>query len=423
MIKRTILSDGKSIWHLNGRHVNLKDIEAETKALNIQIDNLCQVLAQDRVQDFAKLNKQELLEATQKAVGKEGMSEIHSKLKTLQRQQKELETQLAADKRRRDQEHDHVERLRGAVEKMEKRRGIEEEAEACRLKMNLIEYKNKVEEVKQFKELKKAAETKVEKIREQIEPFTKKIAEAERKHKEVKNKQNGMERKIRDLAESVKEPRDQLETFRHEILELEVDQEKRMKQAGSQQDDEAKVRQNISKFRNDISSLLSTSEADNKIRCRQLKQEMTTLGQQIHAGNSQKYQIDLEIGELQSQLQGISRKIEKLADVKQVRMRQLRDVHQDAFKAALWVEQNRAKFREPVYLPMMVELDVNPTYARYAENAIGFQDMVAIVCESKEDMKDIVDCCRKQQNLKINVLHADPDTPPSRSRYTFDEVK
>ena len=37
--------------------------------LDIQVDNLCQFLPQDRVQDFAKMNKQQLLENTLKTVG------------------------------------------------------------------------------------------------------------------------------------------------------------------------------------------------------------------------------------------------------------------------------------------------------------------------------------------------------------------
>lgn len=37
--------------------------------LNIQINNLCMILPQDRVQDFTKMNKKQLLEHTQKSVG------------------------------------------------------------------------------------------------------------------------------------------------------------------------------------------------------------------------------------------------------------------------------------------------------------------------------------------------------------------
>lgn len=40
------------------------------KEYNIQIDNLCTFLPQEKVQDFAKLNPQQLLEHTEKTVGK-----------------------------------------------------------------------------------------------------------------------------------------------------------------------------------------------------------------------------------------------------------------------------------------------------------------------------------------------------------------
>ena len=40
--------------------------------LNIQVGNLCQFLPQDKVADFAKMNQQELLENTEKAVSVSG---------------------------------------------------------------------------------------------------------------------------------------------------------------------------------------------------------------------------------------------------------------------------------------------------------------------------------------------------------------
>lgn len=45
-------------------------IEDLVSKLNIQVDNLCQFLPQDRVADFSKMNPQLLLENTEKCVGK-----------------------------------------------------------------------------------------------------------------------------------------------------------------------------------------------------------------------------------------------------------------------------------------------------------------------------------------------------------------
>jgi isochorismate hydrolase len=44
-------------------------IEKMTTDLSIYMDNLCQFLSQERVQDFSKMNAKELLLNTQKTVG------------------------------------------------------------------------------------------------------------------------------------------------------------------------------------------------------------------------------------------------------------------------------------------------------------------------------------------------------------------
>lgn len=80
------------IWRLNGKHINQKDIMDVISKFRIQVNNLCQFLPQDRVQDFAKMNNRELLINTQKSVGHEELSELHQQLITLRAAYKELES-------------------------------------------------------------------------------------------------------------------------------------------------------------------------------------------------------------------------------------------------------------------------------------------------------------------------------------------
>lgn len=55
----------------------------EVAAFKIQVGNLCQFLPQDRVQDFAKMNAQELLENTQISVCPTHISDMLAELKQL----------------------------------------------------------------------------------------------------------------------------------------------------------------------------------------------------------------------------------------------------------------------------------------------------------------------------------------------------
>lgn len=47
MIHREIhVENNQSLWMLNGRHCNQKNVEEEVKSLHIQVSNLCQFLPQ-----------------------------------------------------------------------------------------------------------------------------------------------------------------------------------------------------------------------------------------------------------------------------------------------------------------------------------------------------------------------------------------
>ena len=94
----------------------MKDI---ARSLNIQIDNLCQFLPQDKVVEFAAMTPIELLNSTQRAVASEEMSNMHEQLKRIRKDQKEVQLSVNTDQdmlnnlesRQRMQEAD-VQRLR-----------------------------------------------------------------------------------------------------------------------------------------------------------------------------------------------------------------------------------------------------------------------------------------------------------------------
>ena len=70
MIKlaRTITKKGETFWSVDDQNVDLKYVRKVLDEYHIQIENLCQFLPQERVQDFSKMNQKELLVSTLKAV-------------------------------------------------------------------------------------------------------------------------------------------------------------------------------------------------------------------------------------------------------------------------------------------------------------------------------------------------------------------
>ncbi|KAI9271590.1 P-loop containing nucleoside triphosphate hydrolase protein, partial [Phascolomyces articulosus] len=81
VIQRNITkSNNASSWRLNGRHAPQKDVLAIVNQLNIQVDNLCQFLPQDKVAEFAQLTPPALLEKTQEAAGATDLLKWHQNL-------------------------------------------------------------------------------------------------------------------------------------------------------------------------------------------------------------------------------------------------------------------------------------------------------------------------------------------------------
>jgi chromosome segregation ATPase len=61
------------------------------KKLNIQVDNLCHFLPQDRVPDFSRLTPSERLEETERALGSYKLLDLHHQLIKLGQEIIELE--------------------------------------------------------------------------------------------------------------------------------------------------------------------------------------------------------------------------------------------------------------------------------------------------------------------------------------------
>ncbi|TBU28691.1 P-loop containing nucleoside triphosphate hydrolase protein, partial [Dichomitus squalens] len=81
VIRRNLFSNSKSApFMLNGRSSSGKDINAKMAELNVQVNNLCAFLPQDRVAEFARMTPQQLLRETQRAAGNPNLTAWHDTL-------------------------------------------------------------------------------------------------------------------------------------------------------------------------------------------------------------------------------------------------------------------------------------------------------------------------------------------------------
>lgn len=81
-------------WKLNGQAANKTKIKEFTQQLNIDINNLCQILPQERVVEFSRLSPKNLLLSTEKSIGDVHMYENHMKLIKLSEELSEFDQKI-----------------------------------------------------------------------------------------------------------------------------------------------------------------------------------------------------------------------------------------------------------------------------------------------------------------------------------------
>lgn len=133
---RVIRKEGnKSTFSLNGSAKPRKDIQEFARSMNIQIDNLCQFLPQDKVVEFAAMTPVELLQSTQRAAAAPEMLQLHEDLKNLRARQKEIMISSRGDREDLRNLEGRQEMQRADVERLKQRDQIKRKVawmEKCR---------------------------------------------------------------------------------------------------------------------------------------------------------------------------------------------------------------------------------------------------------------------------------------------------
>lgn len=134
-IKRKISRKGSgeaSSWALNNKTVTETRIKEVIKSLNIQVDNLCQFLAQERVCQFTGLNPQTLLRETEKAISDAALFDQHEQLISWGKNDKELEQKISTF-------NDQIQVLKGTVDRLEDQVQRMNRREELREKLTILE--------------------------------------------------------------------------------------------------------------------------------------------------------------------------------------------------------------------------------------------------------------------------------------------
>uniref|UniRef100_F7FZ50 Structural maintenance of chromosomes protein 5 n=1 Tax=Ornithorhynchus anatinus TaxID=9258 RepID=F7FZ50_ORNAN len=377
VIKREIhIAGNQSSWFVDTKPATQKVVEELIAGLNIQVGNLCQFLPQDKVGEFAKLSKIELLEATEKSIGPPEMYKFHCELKNFREREKELEEYEHVRK-----EHEEAKQKRDS--KKEEIRTLKEAQFPLTQKISEIDQHSKNLET-QIKETTAAAKETSQKCKEKQDAM-------ERKDKQIEESQQAL--KIKQVQEMARQERI---SNTHKMIE---DWQSELKNTGSSENLQAQI---------DL--------VNNDLRC--LEAEKATIDGEI--ADQQRERENLE-----REKQSMTDHIQSLENQMSLKEEKLKGRYPDTYNAIMWLRKNKDRFKQMVCEPMMLLINMKDNRnAKYVENHISANDMRAFVFENQDDMETFLQEVRDNQHLRVNTVIAPNSShaakTPSRS---LDELR
>ncbi|KAH9499281.1 Structural maintenance of chromosomes protein 5 [Bulinus truncatus] len=413
IIGREIYKNKASHWTYNGKSTTQKAIEELVLSLNIQVGNLCQFLPQEKVADFAKMTQQELLENTEKAIGKNELYETHQKLKEARQTARVFELDVEKHLQELDQLKQKNARLKEDVRCYHDRKNFLKKVEILKMKKPWLEYhylkdsydRGKAERDKKAEDLKQA--------KKHILPLERKHASL-KKEIEVLNKESAeLSQKMRSESKDVEDHVQIMNTITEKMADAKNDFESKLKEEETRKQKLHDLQEQLKALE---SALAQMKDSDSQTTLRNLDKVSKEINNVNHSITSVQADGDIlrrEIQTLREEKKGSELRLQSILDVNNRRLELLRTLHIDTYEAVKWLRDNKSLFKYTIHEPMLISLNVNkPDNARLVESHISFNDLKAFVCEDPDDLSLFMKKMTDTLHLKVNAVKA-PSQPVS----------
>ena len=363
-------SKTKTIWTLNGRVTTGKQVTDLVRKLNIQTDNLCQFLPQDKVHDFSKMNSKQLLGRTIDAIGDNQLKEDHERLKSMQNDVFASEDHYRMKLTALNDNRKKAEDLEKDVKNLEEKEKIERKIKLLEIRRewNLSEEAKK--NMRDAEERRKAVEKKIKDEEKKLAPIQKEIQqyekEAQKLQASVRQDQEAFRASMgpaKNKADRIEQVRDEMDNLDNRMNEILAEQEEKKTKIREMNSEIERIKREIDNEDTNEQNPQGGSSAE------KMAADMNTVKSDLKSFQNESArlatlvsELKMETKALESKMSGVNASKNTLLNVDKQKMEILREripQGKDASQSIQWVENNRNKFRGNVYTPIVLHINVN----------------------------------------------------------------
>ncbi|KAF1765987.1 hypothetical protein GCK72_005941 [Caenorhabditis remanei] len=369
-------------YKLNGAQATQSDVNELRKYYNIQIDNPCAFLAQDKVKSFSEQSSIELLKNTEKAAS-DDLDKKHRDLVEQRKDTMTIEEMCSTTEKTVKHLEDSRTKILPLVENYRKKLALQTKLRILQKKMACVKYEQADKEYQA--ELKRADEALVEYRR---------VENDIRKSEEVMKKLNDRLQKERaQMAELTRAANGNLveiqDKFNKNLIGNMMEKAKMKLENAERIADEHN--QEVEKTRKNIETVTEKLEEANEalvgyddalVEYRRAEAKLSQLERENRREEDAIHAKSYELRRLEDKSR---EKDNETSNFMKQRYRVLQEANEDLAKAWTWCRKNRQQLKGEVYTPLIDIVLNTPESAKNLENTIGMRDRHILVCQFKED--------------------------------------
>lgn len=421
VIRRVIRKDGgpKSAYTWNGADISGKKVrERVSKEFQIQIDNLCTFLPQEKVGNFSGFDSRALLLETEKTLSKDnGLYNTHMELIALQEELNGGDDQVESLQAKLHTLEVETTRLEGMVQKMEARRRAEEQADLLRKKILWLRHDHVQRELLDLRESKEEIKRKYEELLDEHEPLEVAHAKAKERLEKVNEEYNEFDKEIQRYKKEMEKHKQKYETYDDQIEEtyhdlLTIDRNRAEMESTVETHQERVQKLQLDPF-------ASMSVDDLRESLEQAKKDQNALRPEYQSTKRDYQELHREAEGLKQEIESERKKLATLQDTTVQRQLAVFRWAPEVKTAYDWLQGHRDMFRHPVVGPVAAAVSPKSNNAAaYLEQHVPNSTLKSFVVQSKADYDLLYKKVREEQGIPINIIQVDRDNGVRRRMYS-----
>ncbi|KAJ3107199.1 Structural maintenance of chromosomes protein 5 [Phlyctochytrium planicorne] len=437
--RRLHAANNRSTWAIDGNQATEQAVKDRILKCNIQVDNLCQFLPQDRVSEFAQVAHPtnnmlppQLLQETERAIGSPKLLSHHKELIKARNELKAEETvsasgevnHLAVLKRKLGPLQEEVEKLKDREKCLQDIRIIELAIPWEKYEMALNDYKEVKDRRNVIRQQREDYESEVQPLRESLD-FAQSLLESNAKDfSTLKSKYEDCSRKAKAGNAAIEAAE---EKQKNQIIALKSAKQQFTKTAQTIKGYKASLADKREELQNFTRELDERGFLDENGECDPTRSdEFNFIANAMEKINNSLSECLGNVGAVQSRAKEIFQEktsidrsmaacensLRRLHETSNQKLEAVRRVSEHTYRAVEWFRENQRtqqiRFEKTVFEPICLHVNVkNPDYAASVETIIGKNTLMNFVVQTREDYKALTRQILDVLKLRCNVVMLD----------------